>query len=136
MCTVSSQLKLCTCSGKEIDRNKPYWILYRKRKTVKWIMGQVFLRLPQDLEMMQQDSNRIEKQLNESNVFDFDPNLEEGDRLFLFFQRGRMDFEDIDFLFAYNSSVWKPSHFAPFESQKEFKELKKGFIRDALDSGE
>ncbi|HOY97550.1 MAG TPA: hypothetical protein PK509_17540 [Catalimonadaceae bacterium] len=136
MCTVSAQLKLCTCSGKEIDWDKPHWILYRKHSPTTWSIGEIVHQFMEDPELTIRNTERLKIRLNEADVFDFQADPESGDRLYLFFQRGGINRPEVSYVFEYDEPIWVESHFGPFEAENEFKELRSGFIRDAIESGE
>ncbi len=87
MCNLKGPFKLCTCSGDNIDKSKPYWILRRRIVSEPdWtVIGSTPIKpIPWGI-----DIDFVRKQLNSGNVFDFDYKPRRNDELtFVFPKQG------------------------------------------------
>ena len=91
MCDLNGRFKLCTCSS-EIDRSKPHWVLYRN--VVKEGMPSMVVGMPiftiNLIGVIQE--RKLLRRMNTRNVFDFDYNPKESDKLFIYFDKDLEDY--------------------------------------------
>jgi hypothetical protein len=85
MCTVSDQLKLCSCKTEKVENLKHYWILKRHNGENYCIIGEPIL--PADIgdDADKVNSRILQKQLNSGNCFDIELQHQENDILELHF---------------------------------------------------
>ncbi len=90
MCDLSGPFKLCTCSG-DIDYNNPHWTLKRNgldTGEMSYVIGSMNpLNLTDKIEQ-----SKMLRRLNTVNVFDFDYNPMENDKLNLVVEEQRHEF--------------------------------------------
>lgn len=112
MCDIHSELRLCSCNAEAIDYDKPYWTLKREDHSLM-LIGEFRTYYHKNVKC-----ERILDLLNQENRFDFDPDLEENDYLYLCF-------EEQAFHFTYQAGRWeKLSKITPIY----FKEIAGGLI--------
>ena len=102
MCDLNGPFKLCTCSS-EIDRSKPHWVLYRN--VVKEGMPSMVVGMPiftiNLIGVIQE--RKLLRRMNTRNVFDFDYNPKESDKLFIYFDKDLEDYIELEFI----NGKWK-----------------------------
>lgn len=94
MCDINSEFRLCTCNTEIIDYDKPYWTLKREDQSFMAI-GEFRTYYHRKIKC-----EKILELLNRENRFDFDPELQENDYLYLCF-------EEQAFHFTYASGRWE-----------------------------
>lgn len=107
MCTISSKLKLCTCSTKDVYTLKNFWVLHRyvKGKNDE-VVGEVILPYFNHLVDVELNEQTLQTLLNEGNVFDFDLELKNKDLLHLAFTfKGNKGYNNYGFEFK--KGKWK-----------------------------
>ncbi|MBS1745435.1 MAG: hypothetical protein JST21_04625 [Bacteroidetes bacterium] len=135
MCTVSDNLKLCTCKVKNVKQLKDYWILKRPTEKTLWVEG--IILIPKGIDKKSDKLNQaiILKQLNNGNCFDIEIQHNENDILELHFsykfepENNQPLFFNSDYLvyaFKFEKGKWKIDEYDPFEM--DFYEVHKGKI--------
>lgn len=135
MCTISHQLKLCTCKNVLVKEPNNYWILYRQRDTNMEIMGTILQ--PEDgyenNELKLMNTHTILTALNNGTCFDFPIHIKESNILNLHFtvpatnQHAEQSFIHE---FVYTNGKWISTSFTPFNAAKHTK--RKGKINHAF----
>lgn len=138
MCTVSDQLKLCTCKTEDIEQLKQYWILYKHQKSKMVMIGEPLL--PQGSEISEENDEynkaTLSKLLNERNCFDINLTIHNGDILELNFSCPSKTQPEqtvhLTYEFVYKKSKWITHESDPFNTNKVQKH--QGKIKNAFDN--
>jgi hypothetical protein len=129
MCLISSDLKLCTCSTKNVERLKHYWILYRYEG--QKLIDFIGLCLPP---VSLSDKNFfinemvLTKRLNEKDVFDKPMKFMENDCLEIVFNNNAEFGESLIYNFKYVGDKWEYRDVSPFELN-EYISIKEGKLK-------
>ena len=111
MCTISNNLKLCTCKTTEVETLKHYWILYRPHFTGMEVLGSI--SAPADISMETELYNQetLNTLLNAGNCFDVDMKVRERDVLQLYFScQGSY----LTYAFTFRKNKWQSTVYDPF----------------------
>ena len=129
MCKLTKDFKLCTCDETK-RRPKNYWVLYRGEKEVmESVMGSIVepdIESPLMKGLVEQISI-TEDLLNNSNLFDFEYQEEEGDRLL-------MCHNGFEYWLMFSKAKWKEEgSIIPFDHPDNFyEEYLKGKIKGMI----
>ena len=137
MCTISDNLKLCSCKSQNVTQLKNFWILKRTSRKTQYIVGEVILPANISETVEKNNQNTLLNKLNIGNCFDIELQHKENDILELHFTYEK-DTENqltvqcnntsLVYAFKYKKGKWKKDDYNPFE--KDFKEIQKGKIVD------
>ncbi|RZK27047.1 MAG: hypothetical protein EOO43_00875 [Flavobacterium sp.] len=137
MCSISENLKLCTCSDiLDVEELENYWILYRHRRgrDVR-IMGLVTTPIKYLLAEGVENRTKVSlaQILNDNNCFDFPYKPKAQDMLAIFLhpekfkiQEKIQDYERLDYGFEYQGGRWNICDYDTFEWQWKHTEYKSG----------
>jgi hypothetical protein len=123
MCTVSDQLKLCSCKTKDVKSLKHYWRLRREKEENEFrvcIMGSIIPPANIGEKAHEMNENTILKQLNQNNCFDVELQHQENDILELHFTCQASNDEYGNYLaycFRFENKQWIVSDYDPFAKQ-------------------
>jgi hypothetical protein len=137
MCSVSDQFKLCSCSGKEIEKLPAVWFLFSRKQESEVhtiTMGELKCPQPIDEELTMQNLRNIVQRLSEPDVFDHTPQLNSGDLLVLQLRSGEKLYGPLEYCFEYSGGKWESSEYDYFDRLNYFKSRMKGKIQDPLSS--
>ena len=123
MCTVSDQLKLCSCKTKNVEALKHSWVLKRPNGGQDCIIGEAILPANIGEEVDKINIRTIRKMLNSGNCFDIELQHQENDILVLYFTF----YADPDkyfmlpchgnylaYAFVFKNNKWRKTDFDPF----------------------
>ncbi len=122
MCEISENVRLCTCSEKDLKTAKNTWALSRA-KTVPDLGEEVIvgLYLPSrlsDSETEKINVDRLAKTLNAGNCFDVPIMLHDGDEITFYFEQAEKSEAQIIYCFIYNNAHWENVPYYPFGSKR------------------
>ena len=82
MCKVSSHIKFCTCSKRELSKLDNYWIFHRYDKKRDYlIIGEAIFQNYMDQDMIYYNKEKLLMRVNEPNAFDMDLKPKQNGRL-------------------------------------------------------
>lgn len=133
MCTVSSELKLCSCKIEDFDNVKYYWVLHRfvEGKDLM-VLGEVMLNYPDENIDHKLNEKVILKALNAKNIFDFEPILNNKDLLHLAFKFTEDDWQHHNYGFEFKNGKWCKAEYDGLTWMQQHEEFKQGKIENAL----
>ena len=137
MCSVSDQFKLCSCSGKEIEKLPAVWFLFSRKpeSEVHTITeGELMCPQPMDEALKMKNLSNMAQRLSEPDVFDHPPQLISGDLLVLQFRPREKFFGPRDYCFEYSGGKWQSCEYDYFDRLNYFKSQLKGKIQDPVNS--
>ena len=121
MCDLNGPFKLCSCAD-DIDFSKPHWKLLRNsigHGETHSIMGTPSFEVSM-IDLIQQ--RKISRRLNSINVFDFEYQPNENDKLFIH------EDEDNYIEFEFKKGKWRKVEFFGLHSYFEFEKESQGII--------
>lgn len=135
MCTVSDQLKLCTCKPDEVEKLKHYWVLRRPNNGKNILIGEIIF--PKQIGECTDriNKNKIQNQLNTGSCFDVDLLNQENDILELYFTLDTNAVKPkkilyiggyLAYSFKFKKGKWINDNYDPFEVNAE--EIQSGKI--------
>ena len=113
MCTVSNEIKLCSCKIDDFEKVKYYWTLHRfidgKNEEV---VGEVVLPYYSQKNIDHKlNKKNILLALNSGNRFDFEPNLQNKDLLHLAFRFDEANFQHHNYGFEFKNGKWRKAEY-------------------------
>lgn len=143
MCTISDQLKLCTCKTKNVEQLKHYWKLKRESGKNMFTIGQSFL--PANIGEATDRLNEalLLQMLNNGHCFDAELPLMQNDVLELYFTLppaattsiNTLPWEGnfLSYTFRYHNSQWMPDDEDLMTlSSKNYNTVQQGSIKKAF----
>jgi hypothetical protein len=133
MCTVSSELKFCSCKITDFDNLKYYWVLHRfvEGKDVM-VLGEVMINYFEDKIDHKLNEKIILKALNAKNIFDFEPVLNDKDLLHLAFKFGDDFTEHHNYGFEFKNGKWRKTEYDGLMWMWHHEEFKQGKIENVI----
>lgn len=130
MCTLSNQIKLCSCKVSSPDKLKHYWVLYRRNKDKNEIVvGQ--LLLPGEAVALHYESNyqTLENRLQALDVFDLQLDFKTGDVLEIVINNHDYANRAI-YGFEYTKKQWIRFEIDTFDLMGRYDEVRFGKIKN------
>jgi hypothetical protein len=133
MCTVSSELKLCSCKINDWDKVKHYWTLHRfiAGRNVE-LVGEVVLSYSHKTIDHELNERNILQALNSGNRFDFEPDLKNKDLLHMAFKFDENDWQHCNYGFEFKNGKWRKAGYDALMWMRHHEETEIGKIKDAL----
>ena len=139
MCTISDQLKLCTCKTKNVKQLMHYWVLKRQTKTdiITSMVGEIMLPLDIGEAADKFNKKTIVNLLNQTNCFDTEITHQDDDMLELHFtiktySNNPHMFQSqggyLVYTFKFKKGKWFKEQYDPF--QDNYTEIEKGKIQN------
>ncbi|SDL78971.1 hypothetical protein [Chryseobacterium taihuense] len=101
MCKVSNEIKFCTCNKSKLIDSVNYWIIYRRKKG--WKIGETVFN-ENFLSLAETELEKIESNLNSTNMFDFDYIPLDDDKLLInLYYNGK----NCEYTFKYTKNKWE-----------------------------
>jgi len=124
MCLVSDKIKFCTCTSKNYETLKHYWLLYRHDKDKdEFVLGSPILPTSmRDLNFEINQSTLLAR-LNEPDAFDLPLQLKTDDRLVVTINCQSDEVENpFTYAFDYKNGEWITSTDDPFDLINNYNE--------------
>ncbi|ALM08844.1 hypothetical protein SB49_14340 [Sediminicola sp. YIK13] len=128
MCKLSNEIKLCSCSKKEV-RPDNRWILKANSISEFQMVGEFIAPEDQEDQTEKWNYKLLLKKLNSKNLFDFEYVPENGDELEIRIRKDDKGSEDLIFVF-YFMGRWTEE--MPLRQLKQTKIKHQGIIENAL----
>jgi len=133
MCRVTDQFKLCSCRVEDLKNVQARWEWFRVRpenECVTISMGEI--KGNQGIDFFEDHQNRISilHRLNEPDVFDFQPQLQNGDLLVLYFTSSGKEGYSLEYPFEFEDGEWLSSEKNVFDRENDFQMNRQGKIQD------
>lgn len=112
MCTVSNNLKLCSCAIADFDEIKYYWELHRfKKGKDEMVVGEVMMPCFNEKVDHRLNGKTILEALNRGDAFDFEPDFRNKDLLHLAFKFDDNDWQHCNYGFEYKNGKWEVAEY-------------------------
>lgn len=104
MCTISDNIKFCSCSGANVDDSN-YWTIYRRKEGCLKV-GQTIYH-PNTLHLQAEELGKLLNKLNEEELFDFEYEPKENDKLEINLKQAE---QTAQHSFVFFNGKWKAYH--------------------------
>jgi|SRR5690606_29102760 len=109
MCEISDQIKLCTCTEKNIEELDDYWILYRLKEPnnyTKIVIGMSISSFYSDKLTKETNIELMLKLLNSNRIFDKPIPIINDDVLYIHLLHNN-GYTSIEYQFKFTGKAWK-----------------------------
>lgn len=119
MCDLNGPLRFCACDD-SIDLTQPYWKLHMNCYQASYDLNNIVLGKFSD---NYTDPYELETGLNLGNLFDFEYNPAQDDRLEVYFNN------QMKYCFVFNEGLWINDSFFGMQSKRFYRVQKAGIIK-------
>lgn len=130
MCTVSNNIKFCTCAANSPEKLRHYWILHRFNKDKnERIIGEP--HFPDDMFVPDYATNRetLRKRLNQPDAFDFETAFKPKDTLEVTINH---DGHPATYCFVFAKDQWRDTEYDAFGLMNHYAELQFGKLKHPI----
>lgn len=136
MCKLADKIKFCTCVDENInieDLNH-YWVLHRVNSNTEESMNEIIMGMPIFPDhlhpMFDINDKALLSTLNTNDAFDKKINTANGDVIEIVLCNNDNSTGLFRYTYKYNGSLWESDDADCFELSNNYKELKKGRIKE------